>query len=210
MTAEVLDRRDLTAPGSAPPAPPAETTDGGEPGGIFGDTARVGLYAFLGTVTMLFLGFTSAFILRRASADWRVLAAPSLIWLSTGALVVSSLALERAKRRLAAFDLVGAETWVWATGALGALFVAAQFGAWRQLSAAGVFLASNPSSSFFYVITGTHILHVASALVWFAVIVARLRRLAILPGGGGLSLFATYWHYLGALWLYLVFLMFGR
>ncbi len=159
---------------------------------------------------MLFLGFTSAFILRRASADWRPLLAPSLVWLSTGALVVSSFALERAKRRLAAFDLVGCETWFWATGALGGLFVAAQFGAWRQLAAAGVFLASNASSSFFYVITGAHILHVGSALVWFAVIAARLRRLTILPGGEGLSLFATYWHYLGALWLYLVFLMFGR
>ena len=210
MTAEVLERRDLVAPGGAPPVSPPEPADGGESGGVFGDTARVGLYAFLGTVTMLFLGFTSAFILRRASADWRPLAPPSLLWLSTGALVVSSLVLELAKQRLKAFDLVGCQTWVWATGALGGLFVAAQFGAWRQLAAAGVFLASNPSSSFFYVITGAHILHVASGLVWFAVIVARLRRLAILPGGEGLSLFATYWHYLGVLWLYLVFLMFGR
>ena len=176
--------------------------------GVLGDTTRVGLFAFLGTVTMLFIGFTSALIFRRASPDWQPLRAPSLLWLSSGALVASSVALETARRRLRALDLRGSEAWTWLTGALGASFVAAQFLAWRQLAAAGVFLATNPSSSFFYLLTGVHIVHVLGGLIWFGVVALRLRRMAFAPGHDGLALFATYWHYLGALWLYLLFVMF--
>jgi len=180
----------------------------GGPQGFAADTARVGLWAFMGTVTMLFLGFTSAYILRRASPDWQPLAAPGLLGVSTSALIASSVAIERARRRLRGWDLAGTRTWVGITGLLGLTFVLAQFGAWRQLAAAGVLLATNPHSSFFYVITGAHALHVLGGLCWFLVIVARLRRMALLPGEDGLGLFATYWHFLGGLWLYLLGLLF--
>jgi cytochrome c oxidase subunit 3 len=185
----------------------ARRGDGASPG-IFGDTARVGLFAFMGTVSMLFMGFTSALLLRRASADWQPLPAPSLLYVSSAALVLSSLTLGIARRRLIGWDLVGSERWTWATGLLGAGFVAAQLGAWRQLAAAGVFLSTNPSSSFFYVLTGVHIVHLLGGLGWFGVVAQRLRRMAFAPGEDGLGLFATYWHFLGGLWLYLLFLMF--
>ncbi len=196
--------------------PPGNGNDGGdrernEDGaafGVFGDTGRVGLWAFLATVTMLFMGFTSALLLRRASADWRPLPVPSLLYVSSAALVLSSLALGIARRRLIGWDLVGSERMTWATGALGVAFVAAQLGTWRQLAAAGVFVATNPSSSFFYVLTGVHIVHVLGGLGWFCRVMLRLRRLAFAPGQDGLGLFATYWHFLGGLWLYLLFLMF--
>jgi cytochrome c oxidase subunit 3 len=214
MAPAVLDQplRD-TEPGAG--APPAARDGGffgdGRPDGddgVLGDTKRVGLFAFLGTVTMLFLGFTSALLLRRASTDWQRLAPPSLLALSSGALVLSSVALEIGRRRLRALDLRAAEQWTWATGLLGAVFVAVQFLAWRQLQAAGVFLASNPSSSFFYVLTGVHIVHVLGGLAWFGLVTTQMRRMAFLPGEDGLALFATYWHYLAALWLYLLYMLF--
>ena len=88
------------------------------------------------------------------------------------------------------------------------LFLVGQVAAWRQLAARGVFLASNPHSSFFYVLTGMHGVHLIGGLAWFAVVLAQVRRLALTPGEDGLRLFATYWHFLAGLWVYLLYLLF--
>src|SRR5262245_54000547 len=72
---------------------------------VLGDSARFGLLAFMGTVSMLFIGFTSAYILRRASPDWRPLAPPSLLFVNTAILLASSLTLEGARRRLRGWEL---------------------------------------------------------------------------------------------------------
>jgi cytochrome c oxidase subunit 3 len=190
--------------------PPSEGGAGYDPprGGFLGDPARFGLLAFLGTVSMLFVGFTSAYILRRASADWRPLSAPGILWPNTAALLASSVTLELARKRLRAWDPGAVRGLMAATALLGALFVAGQLGAWSQLSGRGVFLASNPHSSFFYVLTGVHLLHLLGGLSWFAVLFGRALRLSLVPGQDGLGLFATYWHFLGGVWLYLVFLLF--
>jgi cytochrome c oxidase subunit III len=190
------------------PAPPEGDAFGSGGHGLIGDPARFGLVLFLGTVSMLFLGFTSAFILRRASADWRPLSAPPILWLNTAILFLSSATLERSRRRLASWDLAGAERWFWTTGFLGLLFVGGQWLAWQALAAAGVFLASNPHSSFFYVLTGLHVVHIVGGLVWFVAVLRRIRRLGFTPGEDGLRLFATYWHFLAVLWAYLLFLLF--
>jgi cytochrome c oxidase subunit 3 len=157
---------------------------------------------------MLFIGFTSAYILRRASGDWRPLAAPPLLWVNTAALLLSSLTLERARRALRGWELPAAQGHFLATGLLGALFVAGQVLAWRSLAARGVYLASNPHSAFFYLLTGVHAVHLLGGLAWFAAAYRRLRRFAYPPGEDALRLFATYWHFLGALWAYLLLLLF--
>jgi len=176
--------------------------------GILGDTARFGLWAFLGTISMLFIGFTSAYLIRRTSADWRPLSPPWILWLNTAALVASSFTLQAARRRLRDWDLRGLPPWVAATGVLGVLFLAGQIMAWRRLAAQGIFLASNPHNSFFYVLTGLHGLHLLGGLVWFAAVLVQVRRMAYTPGEDGLRLFATYWHFLAGLWIYLLFLLF--
>lgn len=179
---------------------------GGGNAGVRFDPTRFGLWAFLGTISMLFIGFTSAYMLRRASADWAPLAAPRILWLNTTLLALSSVALEAARRRLREWKVPAARTCFALAGLLGAGFVIGQFGAWRTLRAQGVFLATNPHSSFFYMLTGVHILHLAGGLVWFLAIAARLRRLT--PGDDALGLFATYWHFLGFVWAYLLFVLF--
>jgi cytochrome c oxidase subunit 3 len=157
---------------------------------------------------MLFIGFTSAFILRRASADWQPLAPPRILWLNTAFLFLSSATLERSRRRLVGWDLAGAQIWLGLTGLLGVLFVAGQWLAWQALAASGVFLASNPHSSFFYVLTGVHVVHLLGGLVWFVAALRRIRRMGYTPGEDGLRLFATYWHFLAVVWAYLLFLLF--
>jgi cytochrome c oxidase subunit 3 len=199
----------LPGPGGGRPyePPPPRGDEGGTPGAL-GDTRFVGLLAFLGTVTMLFVGFTSSYMLRRASPDWAEIAAPRLLWVNTALLLASSLALEWARRALKNWDLAGTQRAFGAAGLLGLGFVAGQFGAWRQLAEAGVFMASNPHSAFFYMLTGVHVLHVAGGLGWYLLLAAALGRGRLERGGNGLGLFALYWHFLGGLWAYLLVLLF--
>jgi cytochrome c oxidase subunit III len=194
---------------SRPPSPPVSFGNGGRGDApIRFDPARFGVWAFLGTVSMLFIGFTSAYMLRRASADWAPLAAPPILWLNTALLGASSFALEGARRAWQGPGATRARTLFLASGLLGAAFVLGQFGAWRALRAQGVFLATNPHSSFFYMLTGIHILHLAGGLGWFLALSARLRRLAPAQGRDAIGLFATYWHFIGLLWAYLLFVLF--
>jgi cytochrome c oxidase subunit 3 len=207
----VLDRPDVVE--RTPPGPPIPPPLGGDdhrggPGPGTPDITRFGLLAFLGTLSMLFIGFTSAYMVRRASGDWTPLSAPPVIWLNTAVLLASSVTLELALRRQRDWQLSAVQGWVAATGLLGALFVAGQLGAWRALARQGIFLATNPHSSFFYMLSGIHAIHLLGGLVWFAVVLARVRRLAYTPGEDGLGLFATYWHFLDGLWIYLAVLLF--
>ena len=151
---------------------------------------------------MFFIGLTSAYLVRRASPDWRPLPLPSALWLNTLFLALSSVTLEMARRRLRGLDLAATSRWLAGTGALGLLFVVSQLLVWRDLAARGYFLASNPHNSFFYVLTGVHIFHMVSGLIWFVVVSWQVRRSAPVPGPDGLRLFATYWHYLAGLWVY--------
>jgi cytochrome c oxidase subunit III len=185
-----------------------ERADGSPPAtGLLADPPRLGLWLFLGTVTMLFVGFTSAYIARRGSGDWQPLALPGVLWANTAALAASSVTLEAARRRLRRAR-EGVVSWLGATGALGLLFVVGQVMAWRTLTASGFLLASNPHNSFFYILTGIHIVHLLGAFAWFAVVAWKASRLAYTPGQDGLGLFATFWHFLGALWVYLFLLLF--
>jgi cytochrome c oxidase subunit 3 len=210
MPAEVLEKaRGRSGAGGRPPgAPPGGGGPGRPGGGVAADPTRLGLWLFLGTVSMLFVGFTSAYLVRRGAADWRPLAAPALLWWNTAAIAASSAALQVARRRLRGWAPAEAVPWVAATGVLGALFAAGQLLAWRSLAARGLFLETNPHNSFFYVLTGVHLVHLAGGLVWFGVVLSRVRRLAYVPGEDGLGLFATYWHFLAALWVYLLVLLF--
>jgi cytochrome c oxidase subunit 3 len=211
MAAETVEEsREVRSRGEGPESrcgsPEGNRRPGGD--GFFGDTYRVGLWAFLGTLTMLFMGFTSAYVFRKASVDWQPLSPPRLLWANTVALVLSSLTLQAARRRVKGWAFREANVWLIATGLLGGLFVVGQLLAWRGLQGQGIYLASNPHSSFFYILTGLHGIHLLGGLVWFAVVARRVYRMAHVPGEDGLALFATYWHFLGVLWVYLFLLLF--
>ena len=206
--AELLER----APGVGGGLPGAALPHRGDGDGDSGPSRRVinrfGLWLVLATLSMMFIGFTSAYVVRRAAADWVALPFPSVLVWNTLALLASSVFLERSRRALQSWDLPGAQRWLAVTGALGALFAGGQTVAWRQLAGMGVFLSSNPHSSFFYLLTGVHLAHLAFGLWWFAASFIRLRRMAYAPGEDGLGLFAVYWHFLGALWAYLLVVLY--
>src|SRR6202163_2116698 len=125
------------------------------------------IWVVLFAITMMFAAFSSALIVRKGSSlDWRTFTLPSILYFNTLLLLASSVTLEVSRRRVAAFmggrksQVESPARWLYITLFLGLLFVAGQYVAWSQLSAEGLYLATNPSSSFFYVLTATHALHV--------------------------------------------------
>lgn len=174
--------------------------------------ASTGIWVVLFAITMMFAAFTSALVVRKGSSlDWRHFALPSILYFNTFLLLMSSVTLEVARRRVAAFmgglrkENGNPARWLYITLFLGLLFVAGQYIAWRQLSAEGVFLATNPSSSFFYVLTATHALHVLGGLGGIIFVIRKLNRSALRRNT--LVATARYWHYMDVLWIYLLLLL---
>lgn len=163
-------------------------------------------------VMMMFAAFTSALIVRKGSSqDWQGFTLPSMLYFNTLVLIASSVTLEIARRRVSAF-MGGPRTavenpalWLYVTLFLGALFVAGQYVAWLQLRSEGLYLATNPSSSFFYLLTAVHALHVLGGLGGLLYVIRKLST-SILRRNQ-LVATARYWHFMGILWLYLLLLL---
>jgi cytochrome c oxidase subunit 3 len=168
----------------------------------------VGLVGILATVTMLFVAFTAALLVRRTAADWVRIDLPGILWWNTGVILASSLTLELSRRALRRGARLGSERWAGATFGLGLLFLAAQAAAWWVLGRQGVFLPSSPYASFFYLLSavhGAHLLGGLGALGWCWRKI-RLGAYSALEHRG-FTHAATYWHFVGGLWLYVFLLL---
>jgi cytochrome c oxidase subunit 3 len=175
------------------------------------EARRLGLWMFLATVTMLFAAFTSAYIVRRSGDDWQRVALPPMLWFSTTALAASSGALEAAWRWGARAAWITASAAMAAAVSLGAGFLLGQAMAWRQLMAAGLFLPATPHSSFLYMLTGVHALHVTAALLvlaWGAVHTWTGTGARDQPRWiAAMRTCRTFWHFLLGVWIYLFALL---
>ena len=173
------------------------------------DQVRLGLWMFLATVTMLFAAFTSAYVVRRSGSDWRPVALPPILWLNTLILAGSSLAVEAANRSGLRGRWRQAMVAMMSALASGVAFLLGQFAAWRQMVAAGVYLPSSPHSSFFFMLTGAHALHLVAALVvlvWGAM-ATRSGNRAPREWAAQMGICRTFWHYLGGVWVFLFALL---
>jgi cytochrome c oxidase subunit III len=167
------------------------------------DQLRLGLWMFLATVTMLFAAFTSAYIVRRSGTDWRHVDLPSILWVNTGILAASSVVLELANRHGLQRRWKAAAVGLGSAALLGLAFLVGQVVAWRDLVHAGVYLPSNPHSSFFFMLTGAHAVHLVAALAVLACGLAATRSARKDPVAWlvRMELCRTFWHYLGGVWL---------
>jgi cytochrome c oxidase subunit 3 len=170
--------------------------------------SKTGVWVGIAAITMSFAALTSALVVRQGgSTDWRHFALPTILYFNTLLLLVSSYTLELARRRFKAAPLgpeeaeTSARPWLYATLSLGLLFVAAQYVAWLQLKSQGLFLATNPSSSFFYVFTAVHALHVIGGLGGLLYVTSKLNRYILRKST--LDAASHYWHFMDVLWLYL-------
>lgn len=159
------------------------------------ETQQTLAYLMIAGAVMLFTTFTASYLVRRESPDWGRVALPPLIWLNTCVVLASSVTMEFAR-----FGRERSQFWVRATLALGVLFFALQSVAWRQLADQGVFLASSPHASFFFILTAVHSVHLAAGI---AVLLWALRR----AGRAPLGLCAAWWHFVGAAWVWVALLL---
>ena len=170
------------------------------------------IWVVLFAISMMFAAFTSALVVRKGSSlDWRTFQLPWILFFNTFILFASSITLEVSRRRIAAFmgnvgERVGSPArWLYVTLSLGMLFVVGQYIAWSQLRAEGLYLATNPSSSFFYVLTVTHAIHVLGGLGGLVYVIRKLGKSSLRRST--LDATARYWHFMDLLWLYLLLLL---
>lgn len=171
---------------------------------------RAGLGFFLAVVGSLFALLTGAYFMRRELGDWQPLPVPPILWLNTGALILSSLALEWTQHAVRRGDQLQLRIGLAVAAAFALLFLGGQLIAWQELSAAGYYVSSNPANSFFYLVTGLHGLHILGGLAalgwagvkaWGSGPVARVRL--------NVELCATYWLFMLFVWMVLFSLLAG-
>ena len=195
--------------------------------------ARLGLLVALTPILMLFVSFTSAYVVRqglpsldpRTNAlvrDWIPVTLPKLLLINTGVLILSSVFMELARRqikgqatRVPPTTAPGISTgeqmripWLSMTLVLGLAFLLGQWTAWRQLAANGFYVATTPSSSFVYLLTGTHAIHLmGGVLALFVAGIASLLHRSVATRSIVVDVTAWYWHFMAGLWIYILCLL---
>jgi len=161
------------------------------------------------SILMFFMALASAFIvLRRGSDAWVTVRLPPILWVNTIILVASSFTLEAARRRLSDSNAAGfRKLWLLTTG-LGILFVTGQFIAWRQLVAQGVYIASNQASSFFYIFTGAHAVHLLGGVGALLYVSFRKLDKTRISLSAVAEITSYYWHFMDGLWVFLLALLY--
>lgn len=212
----VTDELEITGRGGAA-KPPSGGGDGGDGGPSGGGSAAIpqrvyvtGITIGMGAILMFFMALVSALIVRKGVGnDWRAFELPRILWLNTLILLSSSATIIQARRKLAKDDREGFHHWWAVTTVLGLFFLAGQLIAWRQMVAGGWYVATNPSSSFFYVLTAAHGLHLLGGI--FALLYVGWLRLRKLTLATATEVASLYWHFMDGLWMFLfLILLLGR
>jgi cytochrome c oxidase subunit 3 len=173
-------------------------------------TYKITIWILLAAVVMMFVALASSYISLSGAEQWKPVRVPRTFLISTALILMSSVTIEKARRRLP-IDLRQYAWWLFATLLLGFAFVASQLVAWRQLIVEGVYLSSNPHSSFFYLFTGAHGLHLVGGMIALIYLTVRSRRLLLgveaekrIAAADAISL---YWHFMDGLWIGLLLLL---
>jgi cytochrome c oxidase subunit 3 len=202
------------------PGLPGPNGNGSKRGGSFRDPDshanryRIGMWVGLASVTMMFTSLSSAYIVRSSTSnDWVSLPLPKVLIASTILILASSVTIELARRKLKASLTHAYAKWVVITVVLGLAFLGSQLFAWQQLTAWGLYMSSNPHSSFFYLLTGAHAVHLAGGLFGLSYLWLRSRWITNDPAvlkkrQASADAVAIYWHFMDALWIYLFLLLF--
>src|SRR5438445_4736790 len=195
--------------------------------------ARLGLLVALTPILMVFVSFTSAYIVRQGLPtlnpqtnllvkDWIPVKLPTLLLVNTLVLLLSSVGMELARRQFRGEAVIASAgtasevssgeqnkiPWLATTLVLGLLLLFGQWTAWRQLAASGFYVSSTPSSSFVYLLTVTHAVHLVDVvLALFVASIAALFRRALATRSIVVDVTAWYWHFMALLWVYILCLL---
>ena len=176
---------------------------------------KFAMWLFIVSVTMLFMAWTSAYIVKRGEPGWSSFELPIQFWLNSAIIVVSSLTMIWAQRSARKDNLEMTKVAISATFILGMAFLVGQFFGWQKMIEMNYYfsgMGSNTSSSFIYVLTGVHGLHIVGGVVYLVIVlVSTFKHKVNSENMSMMEMCSTYWHFLGVLWLYLfVFLILNR
>ncbi|MGH9575705.1 MAG: cytochrome c oxidase subunit 3, partial [Candidatus Acidiferrales bacterium] len=162
------------------------------------------------SVAMLFSTLTFLVKQRWATSDdWVSVALPNVLYANTAILLLSSLSLEFGRRALLRNGSGRCARWLWLTLVLGLVFLAGQLVAWQELLSRGLYLASNPGSFFIYLVSGVHGFHLLGGIGVLTFIAIFFNKWRDKPKQEtAVSVIALYWHFMDALWIYLLVLLF--
>jgi cytochrome c oxidase subunit 3 len=175
---------------------------------------RVGMWVGMASILMLFVSLTSAYILRQSKGlsdahDWFPLHMPKVLWLTTAMLLVSSITIEMARRALRRSRYGWFRLLISLTALLGLGFLAGQLRAWLVLVNQGVYVYSHPHSSFFYILTSLHAIHLFGGIIALLIVTVAALRLRITRSKrNAVDVTVLYWHFMDVLWIYLFVLLF--
>jgi cytochrome c oxidase subunit 3 len=195
--------------------PPAGQNGGGDDGGKrpWRDNSSpkryyTGMALGIVSILMFFMALAATFLVLRGGRNWTPVHIPAVMWINTLVLLASSATLELARQRLGQGRLTAYRNLWLLTTALGVGFLMGQIFAWRQLVAQGVYLANNTASSFFYIFTGLHALHLIGGVAALIFVARRNFDQAKVTRTVAAEVTSFYWHFMDALWLFLLALLY--
>lgn len=173
---------------------------------------KFALWLFIVSIVMIFAAMTSAYIVRRSEGNWLIVNMPIEFYISTVIIILSSVSMHFAYMSAKKDNFQPLKSSLLITSILGVLFILAQYMGWQKMVEQGVFFGgamSNPGGSFVYVLTGLHVFHLLSGIVFlFVVLIASFRYKVHSKNLTLIEMCSTYWHFLDGLWVYLfVFLL---
>ncbi|WP_420582143.1 cytochrome c oxidase subunit 3 [Reichenbachiella sp.] len=165
---------------------------------------KFALWLFMVSVVMLFAALTSAYVVKQSDGVWLDFDLPMVFDMTSIIIVISSVVMQLAYYFAKKDEIAKMRVMLLLTAATGIGFLVGQYLGWQALVEQGVYFVGNPAGSFLYVLTGVHGFHLISALIFIAVVaVAAFKYKVHSKSLDQLEMCATYWHFLGGLWLYL-------
>ncbi len=194
--------------------PPSDQNGGGDDGkrprreDLSPKRYYTGMALGIVSILMFFMALAATFLVLRGSRNWVPVQIPALMWFNTVVLVTSSATLEMARHRLAEQQLSAYRKLWLITTVLGVGFLVGQILAWRQLAAEGIYVTNNTASSFFYMFTGLHALHLFGGVTALLYVAKRNFDHAQVTRSVAAEVTSYYWHFMSALWLFLLALLY--
>jgi len=173
---------------------------------------KFAMWLFMISVTMLFVAFTSAYVVKKGAGNWEYIPMPSMFLYTSIVIALSSFSMHWAYISAKRDNLLQIRIGVVITAVLAVGFIVGQVAAWNELVANANHFVGNPAGSFIYVFTGVHIAHLIGGIIFLIIVLVSAfkyqvhsKRLA------RIEICTTYWHFLGGLWLYLyIFLIYNN
>ena len=168
---------------------------------------KLALYVGIASMVMLFVAWSSAYLVRKAAGNWLEFPLPSMFYVSTVVILLSSATLQLAHHFFSKGKEKPYKILLLSTLVLGVGFLYTQYSGWQEMLALGITMDGNPSGSFVYVISGAHAAHLIGGIAALGLALVHAFALPFKPTARRkvrLELTLTYWHFVDLLWVYLI------